>query len=57
MIEFLKHSLGLCGDGHPNLLYGLATIPFFVFLQGIKLKITLSLKNFLKQFYSYFYQN
>ena len=27
MIEFLKHSLGLCGEPHPSLLMFLATTP------------------------------
>lgn len=57
MVEILKHSLGLCGDGHPSLLYGLTIVPFIVFLRAIKLKVTLGLKNCLKQFYLYFYQN
>ena len=27
MIEFLKHTLGLCGEAHPSLLTILATTP------------------------------
>jgi len=33
MIEFLKHTFGLCGEGHPNLLLlaatGLTPIAFY----------------------------
>ena len=27
MIEFIKHALGLCGEGHPSILY---SAPFFI---------------------------
>ena len=52
MIEFLRHAFGLCGEGHPSVLYGLGIIPF---LSGIKNKsieylnlLTSGAKKFLK---------
>jgi len=53
MIEILKHSFGLCGDGHPNILYFLGIIPLVSF---IRTNIVLRLKIYLKQIYSYFYR-
>lgn len=54
MIEFFKHSFGLCGDGHPSLLYVLGIIPF---LRIIRIKVVLYLKSFLKRFYLRSYRN
>jgi len=53
MIEILRHTFGLCGDGHPSILYLLGILPFLNF---IKTKIILGLKNYLKQIYLYFYR-
>jgi hypothetical protein len=53
MIEFLRHTFGLCGDGHPSILYLLGIVPFLSF---IKTKIILGLKNYLRQIYLYFYR-
>ena len=40
MLEFLKHSLGLCGEGHPNLLTSLfGGVGLGAFLSYIKFKI------------------
>ena len=57
MIEFFKHTFGLCGEGHPNFLYVLGVMPFMVFFRFIKFKVLLGLKNFLKRFYLYFSRN
>ena len=54
MIEALKHFFGLCGDGHPSLLYMCGLAPFFLlFKSTIKLyyNLTISyLKNSLRRF-------
>lgn len=42
MIEFIKHALGICGEGHPNLftvLFGSSAIGGYIYYGLIKLKI------------------
>jgi len=55
MIEFLKHSFGLCGEGHPNFIYYLGMPAIMVgFWKKVKFwfwYIILSLKSFLKRLY------
>jgi hypothetical protein len=38
MVEFIKHTLGLCGEGHPSLLYfgGMLGIIWYVFKHNVK---------------------
>lgn len=53
MIEIIRHSLGLCGDAHPSMLYFLGMpLTFVLFWKTIKFwfwYIILGLKNFLKR--------
>jgi len=27
MVEILKHIFGICGDGHPSIIYGIGILP------------------------------
>jgi hypothetical protein len=57
MLEILRHSFGMCGEGHSNLLYFITAIPLEIYLSIIRTKVFLYSKSFLKRLYSYFYQN
>lgn len=41
MIDILKHMFGLCGEGHPNILYisGAVVILYRYYINMIKFKI------------------
>lgn len=34
MLDFIKHLLGICGDGHPSILFGLGLAPVFLTFKG-----------------------
>jgi hypothetical protein len=55
MIEFIRHSFGLCGEAHPSMLYCLGMPAIFIgFRKTIKFwfwYIILGLKSFLKRLY------
>lgn len=55
MIEFIKHSFGLCGEAHPNVIYYLGMPAIFLgFWKKIKFwfwYIILGLKSFLERLY------
>lgn len=38
MGEFIRHSLGLCGEGHPNFLYFIPTIAFGIYVVKLYIK-------------------
>jgi len=38
MGEFLRHALGLCGEGHPSLLYFIPTIAFAIYIVKLYIK-------------------
>lgn len=57
MIEFIKHALGLCGEGHPNIFVMVGIGPFLIL---IKMKFNLwltGIKNHLQVFRSYLIRN
>ena len=47
MIDLLKHIFGLCGDGHPSIIYGISLLPIIL---NYKNKITSYVKILLQQF-------
>jgi hypothetical protein len=54
MVEVVKHLLGCCGEGHPNVFYMFALTPFIVFVGIVKSSVglvILSVKNYLKRLY------
>lgn len=55
MIEIIKHSLGFCGEAHPNMVYFLGMPAVFIgFRRTIKICfgcVILGLKTFLKRLY------
>lgn len=61
MIEIIKHTFGLCGEGHPSLLCLLGLGPIFLIIRGyIKLfycKIIFIIKSGLRQFYKFLHYN
>ena len=38
MGEVIRHSLGLCGEGHPNLLYFIPAITFGIYIVKLYIK-------------------
>ena len=49
MIEFLRHAFGLCGEGHPSLLYGLGIVPFLGRIKHYLVLAFSGVKNLLKR--------
>lgn len=48
MLEAIKHLFGICGEGHPSILYGLGILPIILGFRG---KITSYLKTLLQRFW------
>jgi hypothetical protein len=57
MLEILRHSFGMCGEGHSNLVYFITAIPLELYLSIVRTKVFLYSKNFLKRLYSHYYLN
>ena len=57
MIEIIKHTLGLCGEGHPSLLCMLGLGPMFfmlkTYIKNIFFKVYIFIKFGLKRVYTY----
>lgn len=49
MLEFFRHLFGLCGEGHPSILYGLGIIPFLGMIKRYFVNAFSSVKNRLKR--------
>jgi len=57
MIEIIRHTFGLCGEGHPSLLYMLGLGPVFLMMKSyigiVFSKLTSIIKLGLKQAYTF----
>jgi hypothetical protein len=61
MIEIIRHTFGLCGEGHPSLLCMLGLGPVFLMMRSyISLgfyKIKSIIKLYLKRVYTFLHYN
>ena len=53
MIEIIKHSLGLCGEGHPSLLCMLGLTPMFLVFKAYLKMWYITIKLGLKRIYTF----
>lgn len=51
MIEFFRHSFGVCGEGHPSLFYALGLTSVIIYCKNYIRGVILSLKTLLKRSY------
>lgn len=54
MVEVLKHVLGICGDGHPSLLFGISS---FTTMIVARKQISTYVKSLLQAFLPHFFQH
>lgn len=47
MVEVIKHIFGLCGDGHPSIIYGIGFIPVLLHFRNT---VTSYVKTLLQHF-------
>lgn len=47
MLDFIRHLFGVCGDGHPSILFGFGLMPI---LLAFRVRITLYVKILSQRF-------